>query len=100
MKSNGLNIISRKPDLGAVVLPLVQLMSTEGLSWQNRADISDAIRHCERHWRSMEEEKNHIHQTMAAGQQQQKLADPANRKPKPGDLDYDDSAHTSGADHG
>lgn len=111
MKSNGLNVIQHGPDLGTVVMPLVRLLQTDGLSWQNRAEITGAIFACERHWQSMEDEKNQVHQSMAGSQQlAAKGARPSGAAqpgpttaltvggPQPGDLDYDGPPSTSNSE--
>ena len=46
-----------KSDLGTVVMPLVDLLTSSGLSWSNRQAIACAIRETVRHHNSMESER-------------------------------------------
>lgn len=63
-----MNIIHHKPDLTTLVMPLVRMLSSSDLSWADRADISEAIQKCTRHWKSMEEEKQQLNQVAAQQQ--------------------------------
>jgi len=51
-----MNII-KSQSLGAVVLPLVQVMADADLSWSDREKISAAIHKCHRQWTDMEKER-------------------------------------------
>lgn len=61
---------SKSLSLGAVVLPLVRVLTAApDLSWADREKISAAIRETHRAWDSMEKERLHIAQGAVAGQQ-------------------------------
>ena len=63
-----MSMIQHKPDLGTIVMPLVRLLGTSGLSWADRASIATAIQECQRHWKSMEDEAQQLSQQAACGQ--------------------------------
>lgn len=65
------NIISHKPDIGDVVMPLIRMLAQPGLSWAQRAEIADAIGACERQWRDMEKERHMLNQQQCVGAAQQ-----------------------------
>ena len=55
-------------DLGSVVMPLVDLLTSSGLSWSQRQAIACAIRETTRHHNSMESERQKAAMTQAVGQ--------------------------------
>lgn len=63
-------LVSNRPDLIDVTMPLVRLLSTGGVSWHHRSEISDAIRECTRHWQGMEGERLAIERRANGSQQQ------------------------------
>lgn len=64
---NAPNAMRAGPDLGRLTMPLVRLLLTDGLSWSDREQITDAIRNLIRIHRDMEAERRHL---SGAGQQQ------------------------------
>jgi hypothetical protein len=66
-----INTISKSQPLAPVVMSLVQVMATDGLTWSERERISEAIAACVRHSERMEKERQ-IHnqqQSLGTGQQ-------------------------------
>lgn len=59
------NILIKSQSLGAVVLPLVQVMAEADLSWADREKISAAIHKCHRQWTDMEKERQMLNTTNA-----------------------------------
>ena len=47
------------PNLGQVVMPLVQLLRCEGFSWDQREQIADAIRKVSHHYGDVPAERIH-----------------------------------------
>jgi hypothetical protein len=63
-----MNLISHKPDLDDIVMPLIRMLAQSNLSWAQRAEIAAAIGACERHWRDMEAEKQQLTNQSMTGQ--------------------------------
>lgn len=55
-------------ELGSVVMPLVDLLTSSNLSWSHRQAIACAIRECMRHHNSMEGERQKSLMSAAVGQ--------------------------------
>ena len=67
-----INTISKSQPLAPVVMSLVQVMATDGLTWSERERISEAIAACVRHSERMEKERqilNQQQQPLGTGQQ-------------------------------
>lgn len=62
-----MNYIQHRPDLGQVVMPLIEVLAVADLSWENRATVADAIARCRNHWKSMEDERQMLEQREASG---------------------------------
>jgi hypothetical protein len=67
-----MNII-KSQSLGAVVLPLVQVMADADLSWSDREKISAAIHKCHRQWTDMEKERQSTNAQLGSLHGQQHL---------------------------
>ena len=68
-----MNQSSNGPDLGRVVMPIIEVMRQSGLSWAEREKCAFAILECLRHHKSMADERTASSQSALAGQQQSAL---------------------------
>lgn len=63
-----MNNVVTSNELGSVVMPLVDLLTSSGLSWSQRQAIACAIRETTRHHNSMENERQKDLMLQAGGQ--------------------------------